>query len=298
RFSVIIPTYNRVRLLPRAIASVLNQTNTDFELIIVDDGSTDGTRSVVADFQNPRIKYLTHATNKGYAAALNTGIAAATGEYIAFQDSDDEWRADKLENHWRVFHESGHEVGVVYSGFWRVSSRGRQFIPGRDVMKREGNLREALLAGNFIGAPASVVRRACFERVGLFDEQLARRQDWEFWLRLSGQYEFRYIDEPLLRANDSPDSMSNDNRLAGAMQYLLEKHHDLFETRPAVYAKHCFEIASLLFREGQMARGRQWAWEALRRRPWTLKYSMAIVISVLGRGNYLRFAKLKNIFSR
>ena len=101
--SVIIPTYNRAHLVGRAIKSVLNQTYRDFEIIVVDDGSTDNTKDIIKEFQkkDKRIKYIPYEKNKGGSAARNTGIKAAKGEYIAFLDSDDEWayeirKADKL----------------------------------------------------------------------------------------------------------------------------------------------------------------------------------------------------------
>ena len=117
--SVIIPTYNRAKLLPRAIKSVLNQTFKDFEVIIVDDGSTDNTEEVINEFQkhNKRIKYIRHEKNKGAAAARNTGIKIAQGEYIAFQDSDDEWLPNKLEKQMEIFESAPAEIGVVYTDY-------------------------------------------------------------------------------------------------------------------------------------------------------------------------------------
>lgn len=96
--SVVIPTYNRAHLVGRAIQSVLNQTYQDFEIIVVDDGSTDNTEEVVKSFNDPRIRYIRHDQNRGGSAARNTGIKMARGEYIAFQDSDDEWLPEKLES--------------------------------------------------------------------------------------------------------------------------------------------------------------------------------------------------------
>lgn len=103
KVSVIIPTYNRAHLIGRAIKSVLNQTYKDFEIIIVDDGSTDKTEEVVKDFKDERVRYIRREKNKGGSAARNTGIKAARGEYIAFQDSDDEWLPEKLEKQMKAF---------------------------------------------------------------------------------------------------------------------------------------------------------------------------------------------------
>lgn len=123
--SVIIPTYNRAHLVGRAIQSVLNQTYKDFELIIVDDGSTDNTEDIIKKYQkkDERIKYIRRKKNKGGSVARNTGINAAIGEYIAFLDSDDEWLTEKLERQMKVFKSTSSEVGVVYSGFFRINDR-------------------------------------------------------------------------------------------------------------------------------------------------------------------------------
>ena len=111
KVSVIIPTYNRAHLVGRAIRSVLNQTYQDFEIIVVDDGSTDNTEEVVKSFNDPRIRYIRHEKNRGGSAACNTGIRAARGEYIAFQDSDDEWLPEKLEKQMQVFENTPTGVG-------------------------------------------------------------------------------------------------------------------------------------------------------------------------------------------
>lgn len=121
--SVIIPTYNRAHLLGRAIQSVLAQTYEDFEIIVVDDASTDVTEQVVKSFADDRINYIRHQKNKGGSSARNTGIKAAKGEFIAFLDSDDEWVPKKLEKEINRLQTLSNEVGVFYGGFCCV----RQF---------------------------------------------------------------------------------------------------------------------------------------------------------------------------
>jgi len=123
--SVIIPTYIRAHVLAKAIQSLLNQTYQDFEIIVVDDGSIDNTEEVVKSFNDPRIRYIRHKENCGGSAARNTGIRAAYGECIAFQDSDDEWLPEKLEKQMQVFENAPAEVGVVYTGFRRIQGRSK-----------------------------------------------------------------------------------------------------------------------------------------------------------------------------
>ena len=118
KVSIILPTYNRAYIIEKGINSLLNQTYQDFEIIIVDDGSTDNTEEIIKKLQekDKRIKYIKLKTNKGAATARNIGIKAARGEYIAFQDSDDEWMHEKLEKQVKVLDTSSKEV-VVYTGF-------------------------------------------------------------------------------------------------------------------------------------------------------------------------------------
>ncbi|MCK5177967.1 MAG: glycosyltransferase family 2 protein, partial [Candidatus Omnitrophica bacterium] len=115
--SVIMPVYNTKTYLGTALDSVLKQSWVDFEIIIVDDGSTDNTKKLANDFNDERIRYVRHEQNKGEAASRNTGIKLAKGDYIASQDSDDEWLPGKLARQVEVFENSPPEVGVVYTGF-------------------------------------------------------------------------------------------------------------------------------------------------------------------------------------
>ena len=111
--TVVIPTYNRANLLGRSIRSVIGQTYGDFELIIVDDGSTDSTAEIAASFDDERVKYIRREQNGGVGAARNTGIKAAIGKFVAFNDHDDEWLPDKLERQMKIFKTLPSHVGVV-----------------------------------------------------------------------------------------------------------------------------------------------------------------------------------------
>ena len=113
--SVIIPTYNRAHLIGKAVKSVLSQTYQDFEIIVVDDGSTDNTEEIVKSFTDYKIYYICHKHNRGASAARNTGIKASRGEYIAFLDSHDEWLPEKLDKQIKTFNSESSEVGVVYN---------------------------------------------------------------------------------------------------------------------------------------------------------------------------------------
>lgn len=202
RVSIVLPTYNRSYCIRRAVESVLCQTWRDWELIVVDDGSTDGTEEIIAGCMasDNRVRYHRQPQNRGVSAARNAGIRQARYEYIAFQDSDDVWRADKLEKQMRLFAERP-EVGLVYCAIQGTRQDGSSIrIPAADMDSGllQGNLYGFLLQGNVIDCPTAVMRRACTEQCGGFDESLSCLEDWELFLRIAGAYEIGYVDEVLV----------------------------------------------------------------------------------------------------
>lgn len=197
--SVIIPTYDRANMLPRAIDSVARQTWGSWELVVVDDGSTDCTEAVVSKIDDPRVKYLRHHQNRGAAAARNTGIRAAKGRYIAFLDSDDEWLPEKLETQLRCVAQCHvRKIGVVYS---RTIScdRARQRMKPQETPIREGDVFTTLLEGWCPATTSSVlVARESLIAVGGFDENLQSYHDYDLWLKLARSNQFHAVDEPLV----------------------------------------------------------------------------------------------------
>ena len=161
--SVILPSYNRAHLIERAIQSVLEQTYYDLELIIVDDGSSDNTEAVVRKLRDGRIRYVKHEIKSGANAARNTGIRVARGIFLAFQDSDDYWLPHKLEEQMRVFSSAPENVGVVYTGFWRIEGEERTYIPSNEIKNKNGDVHKGLLAGNFVTTQAVLIKRECFK---------------------------------------------------------------------------------------------------------------------------------------
>lgn len=295
--SVIIPTYNRAKLLPRAIKSVLNQTYQDFELIVVDDASTDNTEKVVKEFQEKdgRIRYIQYKKNKGGSAARNSGIKAAKGEYIAFQDSDDEWLPEKLEKQMKVFENVSPEVGVVYTAFWRVDSDKKTIIPSSWVKQKEGNIHKELLRGNFVTTPSIVARKECFEKAGMFDEKLPRLQDWELVIRFSKYYNFKYINEPLLYSFFTANSISaNQNALIKARKLILNKHSKEFYKDKRLTANYQYSIGSLLCQNGKTHQGREYLFRAIKSFPLNPKYLVATLTSLFGGTFYRKVVALKH----
>lgn len=220
--SVILPTYNRRELLLRAIDSVLCQTHDDLEVIVVDDASTDGTQSAVLDLQDERIRYVRLTENAGACAARNRGLDMARGEYIAFQDSDDVFHADKLEKQLEYLRETG--ADVVACAFNRVRWDGVQEVFPPHAENRELPYQELLLE-NLCSTQCILARREVFEAIR-FDEQLPRLQDWDVMLRIARQFRVQLDARPLVDVHLQPDSISQQPRsLLVALKRLYRRYH-------------------------------------------------------------------------
>lgn len=211
--SIILPTYNRAYCIRRAVDSVLCQTWSKWELIVVDDGSSDGTEEIIAAYAaaDSRIRYHRQPNNRGVSAARNEGIRLARHEYIAFQDSDDVWHADKLEKQMQVF-DGRPEIGLVYSAMQGTRQDGSAVrIPDISIDRKflRGNLYGLLLQGNVIDAPTAVMRKSCVEKCGGFDESLSCLEDWELFLRIAREYEIGYTDEALVDSDIHNEGVSS-----------------------------------------------------------------------------------------
>ncbi len=300
--SVIIPTYNRGIHMRRSVLSVLDQTYRDFELIIVDDASTDNTEDIVKDFNDKRIRYIRHDNNKGAPAARNSGIKAARGEFIAFQDSDDEWFPMKLEKQMHAFKEAASDVGVVYTGLWRLDGKHKTFIPSSSIKHKNGDIHRELLKRSFIGTPSMMVRKECFNKTGMFDETLLRLQDWELVIRLSRHYKFKYIGEALLNAHLIDDSISVNNRAhIQAFESIIMKHYDDFNKNKHILAKHYFSLGVFLSRNSEVSRARENFSKANRLHPRNPTYMTILILSLLNRHLLnlvlLAYWKTKRVFN-
>ncbi len=195
--SVITATYNYGRYLGGAIESVLAQTFSDWEMIVVDDGSTDDTSEVIRPYlDDSRIQYH-HTENCGQPAAENTGIRLSRGHFIAFIDADDLWLPKKLETQLPMFGIKP-EIGVVYTRRLTINPEGT-LIPMAKRQLFRGKILKQLFRNNFVTFSSSVVRRTVFDDVGLFDEECRHASDYELWLRVAMRYEFDYVDVPLVK---------------------------------------------------------------------------------------------------
>ncbi len=238
--SVVIPTYNRASYIRDALESVFRQTFRDHEIIVVDDGSTDDTKQVLAPFMN-RIRYL-YQENRGEAAARNRGIGESRSEWIAFLDSDDMWEPQALETLLQAAR-SNPEAGLI-------AMRARAILPdgtrtGRLLGKKSPGpsySTRSLLWGDSGGVLTPMIRRSMFEKVGTFDETLSSATDCDMWLRLSFHTQMICIQKPLLLIRVHEENLSGDKAINARMWLRLLKklklaHPEFLQSHPWTYRR-------------------------------------------------------------
>ena len=226
QISVIVPTRNRADLLPRSLDSILRQTHEDYELIIVDDGSTDHTKEVIRRYQDTRIRHINNdGPLHGASCARNIGIRAARGNYISFHDSDDVCAPTKLERQLGFLQE--HQADIVFCQMHKADTG--ECIPPNGLT--DWSL-PAILKRSLAGTPAIFGRAECF-RENLFDEMLTRNVDWELMIRLTGTCRVVYQEEDLLEIHATPGSISTDSEAAvQSLEYIRDKHKDQYDRHP------------------------------------------------------------------
>lgn len=240
--SVIIPTYNRAQFLGETIQSVLDQTYTDYEIIIVDDGSTDNTRDVIAQFDTPKLRYI-YQENQGVSAARNNGIQQARGEYIAFLDSDDVFLPQRLEKciNYLQQHPS---VGLVHTGYIHIDEKNNP-IGEVQIPPVSGHSYRLMLVEMYMLIP--VIRHDVLKNSGGFDTNLRLGEDPDLWTRIARQYEFGVIPECLskirIHANNTPQPL---DQLINSLIYIADKHFSQYNFDPALrrraYANRYFPV--------------------------------------------------------
>lgn len=191
--SVVIATYNMGQYIDQAVDSILQQTWKKLEIVVVDDGSTDNTSHVMQRYQDdPRVIYIKNQ-NQGQPKAKNCGIKHTQGDFIAFCDADDLWEPNKLQVQLPLF--DNPDVGIVYSEVSNIDEHNNRYVKAPNETRHIGKVTSQLLIENFVPFGTSVIRRACIEKNGIFDENFRMGIDWDLWLRYSLDWEFAYTPE-------------------------------------------------------------------------------------------------------
>ncbi|NJN29045.1 MAG: glycosyltransferase family 2 protein [Synechococcales cyanobacterium RM1_1_8] len=229
KVSIIIPAYNALEYLPQALASVDNQGFNDFEVIIINDGSSDGIEEWFKQhIQDAKYRLITQ-TNQGISGARNRGVQASQGDYIAFLDADDMWAPSKLEQQVACL-DHNPTTALVHTWLAMVDVTGK--ATGRVLQSQaQGQVYESLLLQNDVACASVMVRRHCFEQVGEFDRDLLSMEDWDMWIRMAQHYQFAVIPEALTFYRQVPTSLTKDCRqMERAFDLVIEKS---FQAAPA-----------------------------------------------------------------
>lgn len=248
--SIILPTYNRAEYISKAIESVFLQTFKDFELIIVNDGSTDNTPKILSEFEkkDSRVKVITNTTNIDLVKTLNKGIRAAQGKYIARIDDDDIWSDPKKLEKEFSFLENNSDYVLVGGGVVRIDAQGKEIMRYL-LSEKDEDIRKAILQNNTFAHSNVLFRKDAWERVGGYNEELKFSEDWDLWMRFGTIGKFYNLQEYFLKYIKDGQNKMNDNTSiirenAKNNIKLRWKHRKSY---PGFLKAYCFGIAHYLY---------------------------------------------------
>jgi glycosyltransferase involved in cell wall biosynthesis len=292
--SVVIPCYNGSACVPDAIRSVLAQTYPRLEVIVVDDGSSDGSPDVVRSIDDSRVRLVEHDANRGIAAARNTGVDQARGEYVAFLDQDDTWYPRKLEKQVEILdRDASGGIGLVFTAR-EIVRDGKRYRPSRDLRfprpiekASRRDVLAAFLERNFVWLISALVRRRCFDDVGYFSEDIRSGvDDLEFCVRLAMKYRLAYVDEVLVTRREHGENYTDPTRMLADD---LEVADRIVRFDPTLDALRMKRRSELYFRcgrwwhdRGERERAREAYREALGARRGNVKAVGALSLIALG----------------
>lgn len=277
--SVIIPVYNRAQLLPRALRSVLSQTYSDLEIIIVDDASTDAPFDAVLGIVDERVEYIRFSENKGVSAARNAGIKKAKGDYIAFLDSDDEWLPEKIALSLQIFQEKENfNLGLVQTNGWLIKNgekrRFFQNLNGSGLIYGDKERKENIFPTRITspGPPFWLLAKKTVEKIGFFEENMSNWEDVDFFVRVAAEFDIYYLNQELVKVYEQERHLGEVNsRVMGCKDYFWQKHYRQM-------SKDKFSVYRFIWRMGKdwLALGnkrlaRRYFLQALKNKPYKLE---------------------------
>lgn len=286
--SVVIPVYNYGKFIRQAVCSALEQTISNLEVIVVDDGSTDHTPGEVSGINDARLRYI-YQTNQGMSSARNLGIRHARSDFVAFLDADDYWLPRKLELQLALLEEDKSR-GLVYGGYQLVDAEGG-LLAIRYPEISQVNLVKRLVLGNIISGSSttSVVRKECFALVGLFDETIRYAGDWDMWLRIARRYDCAAVQEPVACVRLHNNNLTSVSVLfEKELQAVLDKFYrqpgldpDLMRLRRKACSKAKLAAASLASKRGKFTRAAVLSAGSLLKNPFDLDASFLFIKSLM-----------------
>ena len=286
KVSVIIPTYNRVESLSLAIESVLAQTFQDFEIVVVDDAPQGYARGAVVSFDNRRIRYICHEANKGDAASRNTGILNSSGDYLAFLDDDDEWLPEKLQMQVDVLTTSSSQVGGVYTGKLNVDGAtgtiSRIYSPERGV-----NSFDEIFADNPINTSSILLKKICFERLGLFDETMPCSSDYDMWIRICEEFKLQCIKQPLVKYCVHENGLTYDyaKQIQG-LEILISRYGRFFALNGKGLCRLYLSLGVFYLYDGKVERARDFLSRSIKICPSEIRGYFYLFLAFLGERSF------------
>ncbi len=227
--SVVIPTYNREKTIKKAVDSVLSQTYKDIELIVVDDCSNDKTGEIISKINDVRLRYIRLEKNSGANYARNIGIFEANGEYVAFQDSDDVWRKEKLERELEYLVEN--DCDVVFCSMLQHHNDRKDIRFPRINDSDKKNLARRVLFGNIMSTQTILAKKELIKKEK-FDNSLERFQDWDLAIRLLNKYNVKFLDKVLVDVYVGEDSISkSSNKAVKSLSKIIDKYPELLDSK-------------------------------------------------------------------
>ena len=250
--SIVVPTFNRGYCIGSCLESALAQTYGEFELIVVDDASSDDTAVRVKSLKDSRVRYLRHDVNRGGAAARNTGIHASTGEFVAFLDSDDVWHPEKVEEQVAALRQLGPAWGLSYTWMSSVDSSGAEV--SRTGSTFEGNCSKRILLSNFIASFSNVVvRRSVLLQCGQLDEGFKSCQDWDLYIRVGKQSNFHCLKKCVVSYRHTGTDIyrisTNHSAVMQGHRRILKKYAADYEALPPSDAREAYTLFMNVFAE-------------------------------------------------
>jgi len=268
--SVVMAAKNYARFLPAAVESVVAQTFHDWELVVVDDGSSDDTPDAIRPYlADRRVRYV-RSDRLGQSRAKNLGVGLSRGEYVAFLDADDAWRPTKLERQLALFRDRP-EVGVVFCRRSLIDANGRPLPSPPSPPPPRGRVPDRMFVQNFVCFSSVVVRRGVFDHVGRFDPQWDLAIDYDLWLRVAKYHDFDFIDDALVLYRTGHGNLSQKlaDRVATALSIMhrAETRYGIGDVVPngviaAGYASTCRTIGYVM-RASEPITAARWCWKAL-----------------------------------
>ncbi len=305
KISVVMPTYNRAHFLRKSIDSVLSQTYENFEIIIIDNNSTDNTTDLLRNYNDKRIKYVENNENRGCGGARNQGMEMARGDYITFLDSDDEIFSTKFEKQLENFHALPNKFGLIYCGFCYASGKTGEIVKYISP-ELYGDVYNNLLERNLFPIHAPIIRRECFQKCGMLDVTLPACEDWDIWIRISRYYKFAFVPDILAKYNIHGKQKSTEvESVIMARERIVEKYRSELDKRPRALARSLKKIASLYCLNDKPVEGRKYFVASIRAYPfhygtyvhlWLSLLSSRIHKKIINRFSFLTIGDVRLTF--